>query len=74
MPMGYFLEQFFVAQYTPLVRFDPACRSGARHSDKWPALSQGAPVSYCEIIPFIHIYNILTIHRIRLYDNVTKRY
>ena len=35
-----FLEQFFVAQYNPLVRFDPACRSGARHSDKWPALSK----------------------------------
>ena len=34
------MEQFFVAQYNPLVRFDPACRSGARHSDKWPALSK----------------------------------
>ena len=22
---GLFLEQFFVAQYNPLVRFDPAC-------------------------------------------------
>ena len=33
-----FLESFLVAQYSPLVRFDLACRSDGRHSDNWPAL------------------------------------
>ena len=38
MPIGYFRNNFLSRDYNPLVRFDPACRSGARHSDKWPAL------------------------------------
>ena len=36
---GRFLESFLVAQYDLLVRFDLACRSDARHSDNWPALT-----------------------------------
>ena len=35
---GRLLEAFLVAQYYPLVRFDLACRSDARHSDNWRAL------------------------------------
>ena len=35
---GRFLVSFLVAQNNPLVRFDLACRSDARHSDNWPAL------------------------------------
>ena len=35
---GRFLESFLVAQNNPLVRFDLACRSDARHSYNWLAL------------------------------------